>query len=331
MVDPFNGGSSATMFIAVGTDAVRERARVEVERRRALVNTASIARRLGASPGELREVLEALGLIEPPGAVRESPATPTQGHPEPTVGPSTGRTDPKSAPSMGTSTAVSRRIRRSNPNLCAQQLHPWIRENIRERPGRADQCKLCQNEARRARRQRVRAANRPHEVAGQRMCGTGEHLLPWGSGECKPCRKRRDKQAREKRRTPNAPRMCRSKRHVIPVEDVVCKVCRAETQREYRAQVKASRPVRPPKKAVLSAAAKERRKRNALVRARAVVAALTVETAPVDGSGVEVLLCASRLHRKPGPGGCLLCVKLRRARMDVARFERELAQFEVAA
>lgn len=64
-VDPFKGGSSATLFVPVGRDAERELCRAEAVRARALVNVAGLALGRVDPAGELREVLEALGLIGP--------------------------------------------------------------------------------------------------------------------------------------------------------------------------------------------------------------------------------------------------------------------------
>lgn len=64
-VDPFKGGSSATLFVPVGRDAERELCRAEAVRARALVNVAGLALGREDPAGELREVLEALGLIGP--------------------------------------------------------------------------------------------------------------------------------------------------------------------------------------------------------------------------------------------------------------------------
>jgi hypothetical protein len=64
-VDPFNGGGTAMTLLLTTPHDDREQRRLEGVRRRATVNTAGIAHRLGASAGDTRGVLEALGLVEP--------------------------------------------------------------------------------------------------------------------------------------------------------------------------------------------------------------------------------------------------------------------------
>jgi hypothetical protein len=149
----------------------------------------------GASAGDLREVLEALGLIEPlkPSVslkvvpARQGDQTATDGPPTVTSGPG----------------GQFRAPRRLDPTLCPKQLHPWTPENIvpGSSPSRGGSCRLCGNETRRVRR----AANRTTKPAQpavvitskERRCASGEHVLPNGGrcGECKNRRARADRAA----------------------------------------------------------------------------------------------------------------------------------------
>lgn len=145
-VDPFNSGSSATMFVPVGRDADREARRAGVVRGRARVNTAGIALRLNASCEETRDVLEALGLIEPlSGPVPPRVSQPQPASPKPAPGPSTAKPAARKGP------------RRPDPTLCPKQLHPSTPENM-DGSGR---CKPCRNTRRRA-----SATVRPGWVSG---------------------------------------------------------------------------------------------------------------------------------------------------------------------
>lgn len=134
-VDPFNGGSSATMFMSTGRDPEVEAIRLEVVKGRARVNTAGIALRLNASQEDLREVLEALGLVAPQVAVEppEEPAVPralkTNARPP---------------------TKRSERAKRSvlhreshNPLLCGNQLHQMTGDNVRIGADGGKRCVPC--------------------------------------------------------------------------------------------------------------------------------------------------------------------------------------------
>lgn len=146
----------------------------------------------GASADDLREVLEALGLIEP-----LSVSKPSARHRGQLGGsnPATALSGGKQAGSRARSTDDKGRwtpTERENPELCPKQLHPWTPENRITRPDRGDACKLCSNDTRRARRATLRS-EKPAEPV--RMCWLGKHPVQFGALECEPCREdRRQKQ-----------------------------------------------------------------------------------------------------------------------------------------
>jgi hypothetical protein len=156
-VDPFKGGSSATLFVPVGRDAVREQCRAEAVRARALVNVAGLALGREDPAGELREVLEALGLIGPQRSqivpvVTETPTLPGTRKPESNVRAFTaeGRTG----------TANPRRTK--NPALCGKQLHKMSGSNVRHTSDGGRRCKACARVTQQAKRAHETARDERH-------------------------------------------------------------------------------------------------------------------------------------------------------------------------
>lgn len=164
----------------------------------------------GASADDLREVLEALGLIEPQTVSKPSarhrgqlggssaPAAPTAVSGGPTAGSRARSTDDKGRWTPKT---------RENPELCPKQLHPWIPDNQICRNDRGGvSCRLCYNATTRARKAKKRpgrdepaAVETPKLEPGQRLCGKRKHVLPPGGNECVPCRYHRVNASRRKK------------------------------------------------------------------------------------------------------------------------------------
>lgn len=207
----------------------------------------------GASAGDLREVLEALGLVEPVSRSNKVDTAALTGSRETESDTPTTKPAPKAAPRK---TRAAR-----DTSLCGKGRHRMTGDNVRIRADGRRRCRACTREWGNGERHEAEPAPPPIPAApGKRMCGAGEHPLPYG-GECLPCKNRRSQ---------------------------------------------------------------ESRRRNAIARARAVIAEIPmVEASPVDACGAPILRCAKRLHhnvgvnrgkRKSGVGPCLPCRKITRAR-----------------
>jgi hypothetical protein len=195
-VDPFNGGSSATMFMSTGRDPVVEAIRLEVVRRRALVNTAGIAVRLRASLGDTREVFEALGLVEPREALS---AKLSVVKPAPSPG-APNESDGGSAANSGPAPTPRKQRGPRDTSLCGKRRHAMTGDNVRIREDGRRRCRACGQDWAGGKRTTAVPLPAVVEEPKERMCGNNLHPLPKGSGECQPCRNLR---AKKKRATNN--------------------------------------------------------------------------------------------------------------------------------
>jgi hypothetical protein len=157
-VDPFNGGSSATLYVSAAE---------KPELLRAARTVASLALRAEASPGELRDVLEALGLIGPQGPpaltarqkLKAARALPDP--PKPSEKPSAAELEVTPAATKARRTAAIARARQilaaapteeapptnehGEPVLrCRSRLHHKTGANVRVRKDGNRQCVPCE-------------------------------------------------------------------------------------------------------------------------------------------------------------------------------------------
>jgi len=160
---------------------------------RAIRMTAILATKASptATAEELRDVLEALGLIErlkpSVSVVKTFPGPVT---PKPAADGSTGDSAPVPAPRK------SRGPR--DTSLCGKRRHAMTGDNVRIREDGRRRCRACATDW--AGGKRTLKIERPRSEPvdpGPRMCGSGTHPLPDG-GECKQCKNDRAKRYRAK-------------------------------------------------------------------------------------------------------------------------------------
>ena len=160
---------------------------------RAIRMTAILATKASPSgtAAELRDVLEALGLIERlKRSVSLTVVSASQGDQTATAEPATGDSAPAPTP----------RKQRGprDTSLCGKRRHAMTGDNVRIREDGRRRCRACATDWAGGKRTSKIERPKPAPVdPGPRMCGSGTHLLPNG-GECKTCKNDRAKRYRAK-------------------------------------------------------------------------------------------------------------------------------------